>query len=77
MLGLKSEQNLGTLWRSAYQLGASGLFVVGERLLPREGPDVVRVSAEGRLSAWVFGYDDRPGHTSENVLHIPAGRPVD
>lgn len=52
-------------------------LVVGERLLPREGPDVVRVSAEGRLSAWVFGYDDRPGHTSENVLHIPAGRPVD
>ena len=27
----KSEQNIGTLWRSAYQLGAAGLFVIGRR----------------------------------------------
>ena len=27
----KTEENVGTLWRSAYQLGASGIFVIGPR----------------------------------------------
>ncbi len=27
----KTEQNIGTLWRSAYQLGASGIFTIGRR----------------------------------------------
>lgn len=27
----KHEVNIGTLWRSAYQLGASGIFTVGQR----------------------------------------------
>ena len=27
----KTEANIGTLWRSAYQLGASGIFVIGPR----------------------------------------------
>jgi tRNA G18 (ribose-2'-O)-methylase SpoU len=27
----KTPANLGTLWRSAYQLGASGIFVIGHR----------------------------------------------
>ena len=27
----KSSENIGTLWRSAYQLGASGIFTVGQR----------------------------------------------
>lgn len=52
-------------------------LVVGERLLPRTGPDVVNVGAEARRMAWTFTYDDAPGRTTENVLHIPAGRPVD
>lgn len=52
-------------------------LVVGERLLPRAGPDVVGVGAEARRMAWTFTYDDAPGRTTENVLHIPAGRPVD
>jgi len=52
-------------------------LVVGERLLPRAGPDVVRVQAEARQWAWRFGYDDAPERETENVLHIPAGRPVD
>jgi len=55
---------------------AYGLFI-GERLLPREGPDVVRVGAEARRMAWTFTYDDAPGVATENVLHIPARRPVD
>jgi tRNA G18 (ribose-2'-O)-methylase SpoU len=27
----KKEVNIGTLWRSAYQLGASGIFTIGRR----------------------------------------------
>ena len=27
----KFPQNIGTLWRSAYQLGAAGLFTIGKR----------------------------------------------
>ncbi|MFC4171328.1 cytochrome B [Microvirga sp. GCM10011540] len=52
-------------------------LVVGERLLPRPGPEVVTVRAEGRQWAWSFSYADAPGHVTEGVLHIPAGRPVD
>lgn len=27
----KTKENVGTLWRSAYQLGASGVFTIGRR----------------------------------------------
>lgn len=27
----KNSQNIGTLWRSAYQLGAAGIFTIGKR----------------------------------------------
>jgi len=27
----KTEQNIGTLWRSAYQMGATGVFTIGRR----------------------------------------------
>jgi tRNA G18 (ribose-2'-O)-methylase SpoU len=27
----KTPENIGTLWRSAYQLGASGIFTIGKR----------------------------------------------
>jgi heme/copper-type cytochrome/quinol oxidase subunit 2 len=57
-------------------LTAYGLYV-GERLLPRPGPDVVTVRAEGRQWQWSFGYADAPGRATEGILHIPAGRPVD
>jgi cytochrome c oxidase subunit 2/cytochrome aa3-600 menaquinol oxidase subunit 2 len=52
-------------------------LVIGERLLPRAGDDVVHVGAQGRLSAWSFTYADGQDHGTQNVLHIPAGRPVD
>ncbi|MGR3464006.1 cytochrome c oxidase subunit II [Limimaricola sp.] len=52
-------------------------LVVGERLLPRAAPDLVRVQAEARQWEWRFGYEDAPGVQTENLLHIPAGRPVD
>ena len=52
-------------------------LVIGERLLPREGPGVVTVRAEGRQWEWRFSYAELPGRVTESVLHIPAGRPVD
>jgi tRNA G18 (ribose-2'-O)-methylase SpoU len=40
--GSKSPDNLGTLWRSAYQLGASGVFTIGRRYT-RQPSDTIRV----------------------------------
>ncbi len=52
-------------------------LVLGERLLPRDAPDLVTVQAEARQWAWTFGYADAPDLATEGVLHIPAGQPVD
>lgn len=52
-------------------------LVIGEQLLPRNNPEAVSVQAEARRWAWTFSYDARPERTTQNVLHIPAGRPVD
>jgi tRNA G18 (ribose-2'-O)-methylase SpoU len=37
----KTVANVGTLWRSAYQLGASGIFTVGQRY-SRQASDTVK-----------------------------------
>lgn len=29
--GVKTEYNVGTLWRSSFQLGAAGIFTIGKR----------------------------------------------
>lgn len=52
-------------------------LVIGERLIPRESPDVVTVGAEGRQWEWRFTYADLPGFGTDRVLHIPAATPVD
>lgn len=52
-------------------------LVMGERLLPREAANLVTVEAAARQWVWSFGYTDAPGLVTEDVLHIPAGRPVD
>jgi cytochrome c oxidase subunit 2/cytochrome aa3-600 menaquinol oxidase subunit 2 len=57
-------------------LTAYGLLI-GERLLPRDAPDLVTVSAKARQWVWTFAYADAPGRVTEGILHIPAGRPVD
>ncbi len=69
---------LGVAFPSAVLLGllAYGLSI-GERLLPRAGADVVGVQAEARRWGWTFSYADAPGRTTADILHIPAGRPVD
>jgi len=37
----RSDENIGTLWRSAYQLGAAGIFTIG-RPYKHQTSDVVR-----------------------------------
>jgi tRNA(Leu) C34 or U34 (ribose-2'-O)-methylase TrmL len=41
VLGGKTESNVGTLWRSAFQLDAAGIFVIGSRYAP-DSTDVVK-----------------------------------
>lgn len=76
----------GGLWLGGFGIAfplavlAALLFyglLIGERLLPRDAPGLVTVSAEARQWEWRFGYADLPGRVTDNVLHIPAGRPVD
>ncbi|UEM01340.1 cytochrome c oxidase subunit II [Skermanella rosea] len=50
----------------------------GERLVPRQGDGALRIDAHARQWQWEFAYPDAPGAASTiDVLHIPAGRPVD
>lgn len=37
----KTPANVGTLWRSAYQLGAAGIYTVGKRY-PQQASDTVK-----------------------------------
>jgi tRNA G18 (ribose-2'-O)-methylase SpoU len=39
--GAKTASNVGTLWRSAYQMGASGIFTVGARY-PHQASDTIK-----------------------------------
>lgn len=38
----KTPLNLGTLWRSAYQLGAAGIFVISQRWPERQASDTLK-----------------------------------
>lgn len=38
----KNEDNLGTLWRSAYQLGAAGIFTIGNRYPAKQCSDTCK-----------------------------------
>jgi cytochrome c oxidase subunit II len=56
-------------------LVAYALFA-GERLvLPASSP--TRIEAEGRQWTWTFRYPDQGGVTTTNVMHVPAGTPVE
>ncbi|WP_244577974.1 cytochrome c oxidase subunit II [Hoeflea halophila] len=69
---------LGLVFPAVILLGllAYGLWI-GERLMPRAGAEVTRIEAEARSWSWRFTYGGDASRTTQNVLHIPAGRPVD
>jgi cytochrome c oxidase subunit 2 len=56
-------------------LVAYGL-ITGERLLPVPGARE-RIEAEGRQWRWTFRYPGEGGVETADVLHLPAGVPVD
>ena len=58
----KTVSNVGMLWRSAYQLGASGIFTIGKRY-PNQASDTVKAFRHIPLREYL---------TFENFL---AGRP--
>ncbi len=67
---------LGLAMPSAVLLALLGYALfVGGRILPTPAPDTVTIGVEARRYAWTFR--DPAGRVTENVLHIPAGRPVD
>lgn len=41
ILNGKNSTNVGTLWRSAYQLGATGIFTIGRRY-PKQASDTLK-----------------------------------
>jgi cytochrome c oxidase subunit II len=52
-------------------------LITGERLLPRQAAEPMRVEAEGRQWNWTFRYPGYGGIKTVGVLHLPAGVPVD
>lgn len=47
----KTPENLGTLWRSAYQLGAAGVFTIGKRY-DRQASDTLNTPANIPLRSY-------------------------
>lgn len=52
-------------------------LIAGERLLPLPGVAPPRIEAVARQWAWHFRYPAQGGVETRNVLHLPAGTPVD
>lgn len=50
---------------------------MGEKLLAHPDPGIPRVAAKGEMWVWRFSYPDSPEASNTDVLHIPAGQPVD
>lgn len=62
----KTPQNLGTLWRSAYQLGAAGIFLIGNRF-KRQASDVLKTYKHIPLRE----YDDFDHFQSARPFNCP------
>jgi cytochrome c oxidase subunit 2 len=52
-------------------------LMTGERLLPVNAAEPLRIQAEARQWKWTFHYPRHGGIATEGVLHVPAGIPVD
>ena len=60
----KTPMNIGTLWRSAYQLGAAGIFVIGKRY-KRQASDTLKT------------YRHIPFREYVDFAHFESCRPYD
>ena len=49
----------------------------GEQLLPLPGSAPLRNEVVAQQWSWTFHYPEQGGVTTENVLHVPAGTPID
>lgn len=49
--------------------------VVGERMMPHD--PVPRIEAHAQQFFWTFRYPDHGGAETRDLLHLPAGQPVD
>ena len=53
-------------------------LILGEQLLPKPGGIApLRIEAQASQWQWRFNYPEAPGGADSEVLHIPAGEPVD
>ncbi|SEP64269.1 cytochrome c oxidase subunit 2 [Devosia sp. YR412] len=53
-------------------------LLLGEQLLPKPGGVApMRIEAHASQWQWRFAYPDAPGSAETDVLHLPAGEPVD
>ena len=57
-------------------LVAYGL-IAGERLLPLPGVTPTRIEVHAERWRWTFRYPGHGGVTTDGVMHLPAGTPVD
>ena len=60
----KTPANLGALWRSAYQLGAAGIFLIGNRF-HKQASDTVKASRHIPLREY------------RDLDHFQSSRPYD
>ena len=73
----KTAQNIGTLWRSSYQLGAHGIFTIGKRYR-KQASDTYKTTRHIPLreyNDWKEFYQSRP-HGAQLVAVEMGGIPL-
>lgn len=74
----KHECNIGTLWRTAYQLGASGIYTIGARY-DRQATDTTNAPAKIPLREWDT-IEDYMRHLPSNMRLVAVemgGQPLE
>jgi len=64
----KTDINIGTLWRSAYQLGASGIFTIGRRY-KKQSSDTTKTYRHVPLRHYI-DYDDFTSHRPQGAVLV-------
>lgn len=74
----KTAENIGTLWRSAYQLGAAGIFVIGNRC-KKQASDTTQAWRHIPLRyypTWDEFQESRPIETPLIAIEMSEGAPM-